>query len=109
MSDRIDVEKQRLCSYLLPDPGGEAMRGLLDAYASLRAENERLRGIEIRADENGNVDEFVGWSHIERMDEHHLCLTAAGGVVYDLVAEKGGVLTIYCVDKGRVASKEQES
>lgn len=82
----------------------------VDEYVKrLQAESERLRALEVRECENGNVDEFVGWVHIERMDERSLCLTAYGGVVYDLIAENDGSLTIYCVDKGRAASKEQES
>lgn len=33
---KIDIERQRRASYLLPDPGGEVVRGLLDEIERLR-------------------------------------------------------------------------
>jgi len=43
MSDTPIHARMRAASYLLPDPGGEVVRGLLTEIAALKAEHERLR------------------------------------------------------------------
>lgn len=49
----IDIEKMRKCSYLLPDPGGEVVREVLDEIERLQADCRSL-GMQMMASEDDN-------------------------------------------------------
>lgn len=54
----VDTNKIRTCSYLLPDPGGEVVRGLLDEIERLRAEVARLTQVHESMPDAGDCEDF---------------------------------------------------
>ena len=64
----IDIGKIRKCSHLLPDPGGEVVRELLDEIERLRALHAEIvgelygQGFEVIGwHDNGDAEELDNW------------------------------------------------